>query len=182
MSHEPRAAPVGSGCGGQHVARRHCAGECENSRAHLCANSSAKFRASCHRFVAGLAPTVRRRMRTRPARPPREHQLSRRQPLQARAAADLGNDAAKPARSRARPPFSIRPCAGIGAQQVLGACLDLRSFNDAVLATGSVPLAALESRIDAWIAGQQDSVARYAGGTSFEPPGVLFRAQTPRWR
>jgi uncharacterized protein (DUF885 family) len=41
------------------------------------------------------------------------------------------------------------------AQQALGARFDLRDFNDAVLATGSVPLAALETRIDAWIAEQQ---------------------------
>ena len=41
------------------------------------------------------------------------------------------------------------------AQQVLGSRFDLRDFNDAVLATGSVPLAALELRIDAWIAEQK---------------------------
>ena len=40
------------------------------------------------------------------------------------------------------------------ASQRLGARFDLRDFNDAVLATGSVPLAALEARIDAWIAAQ----------------------------
>ncbi len=45
------------------------------------------------------------------------------------------------------------------AQQALGARFDLRDFNDAVLATGSVPLAALEARIDAWIAGQQRAAA-----------------------
>jgi uncharacterized protein (DUF885 family) len=38
------------------------------------------------------------------------------------------------------------------ARKRLGERFDLRDFNDAVLATGSVPLAALESRIDAWIA------------------------------
>lgn len=37
------------------------------------------------------------------------------------------------------------------AQTTLGARFDLREFNDAVLATGSVPLTALEARIDAWI-------------------------------
>jgi uncharacterized protein (DUF885 family) len=41
------------------------------------------------------------------------------------------------------------------AQQALGTRFDLRDFNDAVLATGSVPLAALETRIDRWIAEQQ---------------------------
>jgi len=41
------------------------------------------------------------------------------------------------------------------AQQALGGRFDLRDFNDAVLATGSVPLAALETRIDAWISEQQ---------------------------
>ena len=38
------------------------------------------------------------------------------------------------------------------AQKALGGKFDLRDFNDAVLATGSVPLAALEKHIDAWIA------------------------------
>jgi uncharacterized protein (DUF885 family) len=38
------------------------------------------------------------------------------------------------------------------AEQTLGPRFDLRDFNDAVLATGSVPLAALEAHIDAWIA------------------------------
>ncbi len=37
------------------------------------------------------------------------------------------------------------------AATALGAKFDLRDFNDAVLATGSVPLAALELRIDGWI-------------------------------
>ncbi len=41
------------------------------------------------------------------------------------------------------------------AQQALGGRFDLRDFNDAVLATGSVPLAALETRIDAWISEKQ---------------------------
>jgi uncharacterized protein (DUF885 family) len=41
------------------------------------------------------------------------------------------------------------------AQQALGARFDLRDFNDAVLATGSVPLAALETRIDTWIVEQR---------------------------
>jgi uncharacterized protein (DUF885 family) len=37
------------------------------------------------------------------------------------------------------------------AQKELGDKFDLRDYNDAVLATGSVPLAALEKHIDAWI-------------------------------
>lgn len=41
------------------------------------------------------------------------------------------------------------------AQTALGARFDLREFNDAVLATGSVPLTALEARIDAWIIEQK---------------------------
>jgi uncharacterized protein (DUF885 family) len=41
------------------------------------------------------------------------------------------------------------------AQQALGARFDLRDFHDAVLATGSVPLAALQARIEAWIVEQQ---------------------------
>ena len=40
------------------------------------------------------------------------------------------------------------------AEQKLGPRFDLRDFNDAVLATGSVPLAALEKRMAAWTAGQ----------------------------
>ncbi len=44
------------------------------------------------------------------------------------------------------------------AQLALGARFDLRDFNDAVLATGSVPLAALEVRIDTWIAEQTAKV------------------------
>jgi uncharacterized protein (DUF885 family) len=38
------------------------------------------------------------------------------------------------------------------ATRELGERFDLREFNDAVLATGSVPLAVLEAHIDAWIA------------------------------
>lgn len=41
------------------------------------------------------------------------------------------------------------------AQAALGERFDLRAFNDAVLATGSVPLEALETRIDAWIAAEK---------------------------
>ncbi len=41
------------------------------------------------------------------------------------------------------------------AERELGARFDLRDFNDAVLATGSVPLAALESRMAAWLAEQR---------------------------
>ena len=40
------------------------------------------------------------------------------------------------------------------AEQRLGERFDLRAFNDAVLATGSVPLTALENRIDGWIRAQ----------------------------
>ncbi|MFC3549591.1 DUF885 domain-containing protein [Lysobacter cavernae] len=46
------------------------------------------------------------------------------------------------------------------AEKALGARFDLREFNDAVLATGSVPLQALEARIDAWIAAQQRKPAQ----------------------
>jgi uncharacterized protein (DUF885 family) len=41
------------------------------------------------------------------------------------------------------------------ASRELGDRFDLRGFNDAVLATGSVPLAVLEAHIDAWIAEQK---------------------------
>ena len=41
------------------------------------------------------------------------------------------------------------------AQTALGERFDLRDFNDAVLATGSVPLQALETHIDAWMAAQK---------------------------
>lgn len=41
------------------------------------------------------------------------------------------------------------------AAKALGAKFDLRAFNDAVLETGSVPLAALERHIDAWIAARK---------------------------
>jgi uncharacterized protein (DUF885 family) len=41
------------------------------------------------------------------------------------------------------------------AQQALGDKFDLRDFDDEVLATGSVPLAALEARIDGWIAARR---------------------------
>ena len=40
------------------------------------------------------------------------------------------------------------------AERALGPAFDLRDFNDAVLATGSVPLDALERRIDGWIQAQ----------------------------
>jgi uncharacterized protein (DUF885 family) len=43
------------------------------------------------------------------------------------------------------------------AQAALGDRFDLRDFNDAVLSTGSVPLAALERHIDSWIAAQPKS-------------------------
>ena len=45
------------------------------------------------------------------------------------------------------------------AQQTLGQRFNLRDFNDAVLETGSVPLTALEARIDLWIAQQRRSPA-----------------------
>jgi uncharacterized protein (DUF885 family) len=41
------------------------------------------------------------------------------------------------------------------AAKALGEDFDLRDFNDAVLETGSVPLAALERHIDAWIAAKK---------------------------
>jgi uncharacterized protein (DUF885 family) len=41
------------------------------------------------------------------------------------------------------------------AQAALGARFDLRDFNDAVLATGSVPLGVLEARIEDWLAAAQ---------------------------
>jgi uncharacterized protein (DUF885 family) len=41
------------------------------------------------------------------------------------------------------------------ARAGLGSRFDLRAFHDEVLGTGSVPLAALEQRIDAWIASQR---------------------------
>ena len=41
------------------------------------------------------------------------------------------------------------------AQRELGPRFDLRDFNDAVLATGSVPLAVLEARIGEWIAARR---------------------------
>lgn len=41
------------------------------------------------------------------------------------------------------------------ASRELGERFDLREFNDAVLATGSVPLAVLEAHIDAWIAARK---------------------------
>ncbi len=41
------------------------------------------------------------------------------------------------------------------AQAALGERFDLRGFNDAVLATGSVPLQALERHVDAWIAAEK---------------------------
>jgi uncharacterized protein (DUF885 family) len=41
------------------------------------------------------------------------------------------------------------------AEAALGARFDLRDFNDAILETGSVPLAALKARMAAWLAAQQ---------------------------
>ena len=41
------------------------------------------------------------------------------------------------------------------AESALGERFDLRAFNDAVLETGSVPLAALEKHVDAWIDGHK---------------------------
>ena len=45
------------------------------------------------------------------------------------------------------------------AETRLGDRFDLRDFNDAVLATGSVPLDTLETRIGGWIAGQKRAAA-----------------------
>jgi uncharacterized protein (DUF885 family) len=45
------------------------------------------------------------------------------------------------------------------ARTALGPAFDLRDFNDAVLATGSVPLEALEQHIDAWIAARKPASA-----------------------
>ncbi len=52
------------------------------------------------------------------------------------------------------------------AEQRLGARFDLRGFNDAVLATGSVPLDVLERHMDAWIAAQAALPASPALGTA----------------
>ena len=41
------------------------------------------------------------------------------------------------------------------AEQALGAAFDLRSFHDAVLKNGAVPLDVLEAHIDRWIAEQR---------------------------
>jgi uncharacterized protein (DUF885 family) len=46
------------------------------------------------------------------------------------------------------------------AQAALGARFDLRAFNDAILETGSVPLEALEARMQAWLQAQQGAPAR----------------------
>ena len=46
------------------------------------------------------------------------------------------------------------------AQNALDERFDLRDFNDAVLVTGSVPLQALETHIDAWIAAQKAKPAQ----------------------
>jgi uncharacterized protein (DUF885 family) len=44
------------------------------------------------------------------------------------------------------------------AQAALGAGFDLRGYNDLVVSAGSVPLAVLEGRVDAWIAEQRAKV------------------------
>lgn len=49
------------------------------------------------------------------------------------------------------------------AERVLGERFDLRDFNDAVLATGSVPLTALESRMDEWLAGKPQAGQKVGG-------------------
>jgi uncharacterized protein (DUF885 family) len=46
------------------------------------------------------------------------------------------------------------------ATRALGEHFDLREFNDAVLATGSVPLKALEAHIDAWIEAEKREPAQ----------------------
>ncbi len=49
------------------------------------------------------------------------------------------------------------------AQQALGDRFDLRRFDDAVLATGAVPLEVLERRVDAWIGEQQTAGSGSSG-------------------
>ena len=51
------------------------------------------------------------------------------------------------------------------AERELGDRFDLRDYNDAVLATGSVPLAVLERHIDAWIADRRAAPVAGAGTT-----------------
>ena len=41
------------------------------------------------------------------------------------------------------------------AEKMLGAKFDIRAFHDKILAEGSVPLAVLESRVNAWIQDQR---------------------------
>ena len=43
------------------------------------------------------------------------------------------------------------------ARQILGSKFDLRSFHDAVLSNGALPLDVLDSQIRAWIRRQQQS-------------------------
>ena len=70
------------------------------------------------------------------------------------------------------------------ASRELGPKFDLRAYNDAVLATGSVPLEVLEKHIDAWIAEQKaaDPVERRSGAMRGGSPidrqsrqGALYR-------
>ncbi|HSR64071.1 MAG TPA: DUF885 domain-containing protein [Xanthomonadaceae bacterium] len=49
------------------------------------------------------------------------------------------------------------------ARQALGPDFDVRDYDDAVLETGSVPLAALEKHIDAWIATRKAAAGQKAG-------------------
>jgi uncharacterized protein (DUF885 family) len=52
------------------------------------------------------------------------------------------------------------------AQQALGAHFDVRTFHDAVMANGSVPLPVLERQIGEYIAANQDNAGRAAGAAA----------------
>ena len=46
------------------------------------------------------------------------------------------------------------------AEQSLGDDFDIRRFHDALLAAGSIPLDALEQRMDKWLAAEMAAIAR----------------------